>query len=519
MKFSAMGRLARAVIFLLASVAMANAATLLPNGKQQFLDSNGAPLAGGQVYFYVPGTSTPKNTYQDSAQTILNSNPVILDAAGRAVIYGSGTYEEQLFDASNNLIWDQVTADTSASSQSFAGTSAGTANAQTVSAANFTSSNGQVISFIAGFTNTSSLSLNVNGTGALAVYKDTAAGSVALSGGEVHVGAVTNVTYDSTLGAFHLLVPVPAGSAAVTLASATTTNLGSASSNIISISGTTTINSFGSSASLNAPIYFVTFSGALTLTYNATSMIIPGAQNKSVAAGDSLIAQYLGSGNWQVISYTSAAGFPVPQVTVITSGSGTYTVPAGAAYLEVEMIGAGSGGGGSGGSPGVGAAGGATTFGTTFLTAAGGSATPAAGTSTYPTAAAATGGDLNIAGGLGGGSNTLNSGNAGTGFSVPGASSPLGAGGPGEAEPGLAAAGNATGYGAGGGGGGYNVNAVYYSGWGGNAGAYLKKLITSPSATYAYSVGSGGTGGTAGTSGGAGGNGSGGMIRIIARFQ
>jgi hypothetical protein len=42
----------------------ANAATLLPNGKQQFLSSNGAPLAGGTIQFYIPGTTTPKDTWQ-----------------------------------------------------------------------------------------------------------------------------------------------------------------------------------------------------------------------------------------------------------------------------------------------------------------------------------------------------------------------------------------------------------------------------------------------------------------------
>jgi hypothetical protein len=82
-------------------------ATLLPNGKQQFVDDNGDPLAGGFVYFYIPGTTTPKNTYQNSAQSILNTNPVVLDAAGQAVIYGSGTYRQIVRDADGNLIWDQ----------------------------------------------------------------------------------------------------------------------------------------------------------------------------------------------------------------------------------------------------------------------------------------------------------------------------------------------------------------------------------------------------------------------------
>ncbi|QDX22549.1 hypothetical protein FP568_15660 [Pandoraea pnomenusa] len=84
-------------------------ASLLPNGEQTFLDDNGNPLASGTVTFYVPGTSTPKNTWRDSAQTQLNTNPVVLDAAGRAIIYGDGSYRMVLQDALGNTIYDQLT--------------------------------------------------------------------------------------------------------------------------------------------------------------------------------------------------------------------------------------------------------------------------------------------------------------------------------------------------------------------------------------------------------------------------
>jgi hypothetical protein len=88
-------------------------ATLLSNAEQQFFDSNGKPLAGGSVYFYIPNTTTYKNTWQDSAQTILNTNPVILDAAGRAIIWGNGTYRQVVYDQFGNLVWDRITQDSS----------------------------------------------------------------------------------------------------------------------------------------------------------------------------------------------------------------------------------------------------------------------------------------------------------------------------------------------------------------------------------------------------------------------
>jgi hypothetical protein len=89
------------------------AATILPNAKSQFIDSNGKPLAGGTVYFYIPNTSTFKSTWQDPAQTILNTNPIVLDANGQALIWGSGVYRQVVYDQFNNLIWDQITEDTS----------------------------------------------------------------------------------------------------------------------------------------------------------------------------------------------------------------------------------------------------------------------------------------------------------------------------------------------------------------------------------------------------------------------
>lgn len=49
----------------------------------QFFDSNGNPLAGGFIYTYSAGTSTPQATYTTNAGNIQHSNPIQLDAAGR----------------------------------------------------------------------------------------------------------------------------------------------------------------------------------------------------------------------------------------------------------------------------------------------------------------------------------------------------------------------------------------------------------------------------------------------------
>ena len=83
-------------------------ASLMPQGKQQYFDSNGNPLAGGRVYTYESGTSTPLATYSDQAGAVPNANPVVLNARGEATIFwGSAPYKVALKDASDVEIWTQ----------------------------------------------------------------------------------------------------------------------------------------------------------------------------------------------------------------------------------------------------------------------------------------------------------------------------------------------------------------------------------------------------------------------------
>ena len=49
----------------------------------QFFDNNGAPLAGGLIYTYEAGTTTPQATYTTSAATVAHTNPIVLNSAGR----------------------------------------------------------------------------------------------------------------------------------------------------------------------------------------------------------------------------------------------------------------------------------------------------------------------------------------------------------------------------------------------------------------------------------------------------
>jgi hypothetical protein len=77
-------------------------------GAQLFSD-NGVPLAGGKIYTYAAGTTTPAATYTTSAGNIANSNPIVLNAAGRVAtgeiwLLQTNSYKFVLQDANSNTI-------------------------------------------------------------------------------------------------------------------------------------------------------------------------------------------------------------------------------------------------------------------------------------------------------------------------------------------------------------------------------------------------------------------------------
>ena len=92
-----------------------------------------------------------------------------------------------------------------------------------------------------------------------------------------------------------------------TIASATTCDLGTKDATFLTVSGTTTITGLGT---VSAGIYkFVRFSGALTLTHNATSLILLTAANRTTVAGDIGLYKSEGSGNWREYFYSAQGSY------------------------------------------------------------------------------------------------------------------------------------------------------------------------------------------------------------------
>lgn len=90
----------------------------------------------------------------------------------------------------------------------------------------------------------------------------------------------------------------------VTLASAATVNIGAAAANTLNISGTNTITAFDTIAA--GARRTLRFNAGLTLTYDATKLILPRAANITTVAGDVADFVSLGGGNWACIGYERA---------------------------------------------------------------------------------------------------------------------------------------------------------------------------------------------------------------------
>ena len=104
---------------------------------------------------------------------------------------------------------------------------------------------------------------------------------------------------------------------AVDVASVPTVDLGAVNSNLVNMTGATTIVAFGAAA--NGVWRLIRFAGALTLTHGA-SLALPTGANIATAAGDWALFVSRGGGVWQCSGYDRADGTP------LALGAGTVTM-------------------------------------------------------------------------------------------------------------------------------------------------------------------------------------------------
>ncbi len=238
--------------------------------------------------------------------------------------------------------------------------------------------NGMEIAFVATAANTAAATVNVDGLGVRDLTKN---GSTALASGDIANGELVFCKYDGTR--FQVINDIAVGAGSVTnsmlasmaantvkvnatnasasptdlaigasqtaargatgdlramgfnelvaltteatVASASTVDLGAQLAPVVNITGTTTITSFGTVAA--GTMRRVVFGGALVLTHNGTSLILPGGANITTAAGDSGVFISLGSGNWRCVDFQYGSNIVTPWVayTPVVNGCGAVT--------------------------------------------------------------------------------------------------------------------------------------------------------------------------------------------------
>jgi microcystin-dependent protein len=154
-----------------------------------------ATLAHAQVVPTLP-FQLQNGTTADASQVMSNFNTIVTGINTNAAMAGTNTNITSLVGLTTPL-----SPSVGGTSAFLGGTSGGAANAQTVSAttpASFALTTGYRIIFVAGFTNTAAMTLNVNGTGALPVFRATPTGPLTTQGGEVVAGSAMEVVYDGT---------------------------------------------------------------------------------------------------------------------------------------------------------------------------------------------------------------------------------------------------------------------------------------------------------------------------------
>lgn len=175
----------------------------------QFSDANGAPLTGGLIYTYLSGTTTPVTTYTTRDGTTNNTNPIVLDAAGRTPneiwLDGGVLYKFILKTSAFVQIgsYDDIPAINDTTTFSNLITVAGT-NTLTGLATPALSgyAAGAQYSFLAQNNNTGAVTIDIDTLGVKSITKF---GTTALVANDITAGAMMLIEYDGTR--FQLLNP------------------------------------------------------------------------------------------------------------------------------------------------------------------------------------------------------------------------------------------------------------------------------------------------------------------------
>lgn len=269
-----------------------------------FFDTAGRPLVGGSVFIGLVGAdpeANPITIYSDRELTLVLANPQTINSLGRATnkIWIPGEYSMEVQDSDSVQVYIELENGVTAGL-------GGATNITNVLGTNTITGEGtvtpvtsygedEIFIFQSFGANTGAVTLNWDGVGARALVYDF---DIPLEQNHIEADQSVIATYNLGEDNFQWVNPnrkVVYGVESASIASATTTELHDLVGNSADVSGTTAVTSYGTTP--DGSVFWLTYLGAVTITYNASSLLIPGQANYITTAGDVIRVQSLGSGN------------------------------------------------------------------------------------------------------------------------------------------------------------------------------------------------------------------------------
>ena len=296
----------------------------LAGAGAQWFDDNGNVLSGGKIYTYQAGTTTPAATYADNLGSAVNSNPIVMDAAGRVpqeIWFPVGSKFKFVVKTSTDTLigtYDNIPSINDPYSEgNLLSNVTGTNTIAATASPTITSySTGAAYSFIAVNTNTGAVTLAIDGLTAKNITK---AGSNALVAGDIQSGMLVYVHYDGTR--FQLLNNVVYGGSVTnaTISGATITggSVSGLSTDLAIADGGT-----GASTALSA---FDNLKQAASTTYTGVVELATGAE---AAAGTDTTRPITPATLRDGLNSTGTAPVYAARAWVNFNGAGTVTIRA-----------------------------------------------------------------------------------------------------------------------------------------------------------------------------------------------
>lgn len=291
------------------------------NDRVQFFTASGVVANGYRLFFYTAGTSTKQNTFTDNTGGTPNSNYLTLDSTGRPsteIWLTAGTNYKVVLatpgtdDPPNTIIWseDNVSGINDPGTSTSPEWTVSGLTATYISASSFSVTGDQTAIFTVG------RRLKAVVTGGTS-YSTVTASSYSNPTTTITVDVCDSIALDSGLNSgalsYGLLDPAHTSVSAdavhtksTAIASATTAQIWKSGGDLVHISGTTTITSFGTAQKAGQERTLI-FDGALTLT-NGTNLVLPGGQSILTVANDRAIVRADTTTKAVVIAFIPANG-------------------------------------------------------------------------------------------------------------------------------------------------------------------------------------------------------------------